>query len=85
MNDKPDGPTEPANPSHDADDAAQDLKATADAIRVDIGRLAAIEDEKLALDPEDPRVDTASDEAVMLADRIAKEARAERQLSRELG
>ena len=64
--------------------AKQDLKATADSIRADVGRLAALEDEKLALDPEDPHVDTASDEAVRLADRIARETRAERQLSREI-
>ena len=63
----------------------QDLKATAESIRIDIGRLAALEDVKLALDPEDPRVDTVSDEAVRLADRIARETRAERQLSREIG
>jgi hypothetical protein len=65
--------------------AEQDLHATAASIRVDIGRLAALEDEKLALDPEDPRVDEVSDEAVELADRIQRETRAERQLSREVG
>lgn len=64
--------------------AEQDLKATAESIRADIGRLAVLEDEKLALDPQDPRVDAASDEAVSLADRIARETRAERQLSREI-
>ena len=77
-----DGP--PPTPN-ERDDAAQDLRATAASIRTDIGRLAVIEDEKLALDPEDPRVDAASDEAVALADRIARETRAERELSRELG
>lgn len=76
MNDRHESPEEDA--------AEQDLKATADSIRTDIGRLAVIEDEKLALDPEDPRVDSASDEAVRLADRIARETRAERQLSREI-
>ncbi len=64
--------------------AEQDLKATADSIKTDIGRLAALEDEKLVLDPEDPRVDMVSDEAVGLADRIARETRVERQLSREV-
>ncbi|HUQ77485.1 MAG TPA: hypothetical protein VM427_01265 [Patescibacteria group bacterium] len=75
------------NDEHDptAEGAAkQDLKATADSIRIDIGRLAALEDQKMALDPEDPRVDAVSDEAVHLADRIARETRAERQLSREI-
>lgn len=65
--------------------AEQDLHATAASIRVDIGRLAALEDQKLALDPQDPRVDAVSDEAVELADRIQRETRAERQLSREVG
>ncbi|MEO5939600.1 MAG: hypothetical protein ABIZ72_01760 [Candidatus Limnocylindrales bacterium] len=65
--------------------AEQDLKATADAIRSDIGRLAAIEDEKLVLDAGDTRVDQLSDEAVALADRISRETRAERQLSHEIG
>ncbi|MDQ3129031.1 MAG: hypothetical protein M3Q66_11350 [Chloroflexota bacterium] len=64
--------------------AEQDLRATADSIKTDIGRLAVLEDEKLALDPQDPRVDRVSDEAVSLADRIARETRAERQLSREV-
>jgi len=77
MNDHDESPEDSAT--------AEDLQATADSIRTDIGRLAALEDEKLALDPEDPRVDTASDEAVRLADRIARETRAERQLSREVG
>jgi hypothetical protein len=66
-------------------DAAQDLRATAGQIRVDIGRLAALEDEKLTLEPDDPRVDQVSDEAVALADRIRRETRVERQLSEELG
>jgi len=64
--------------------AEQDLKATADSIRVDIGRLAALEDEKMALDPEDPRVDRVSDEAIDLADRIQREVRVERQLAKEI-
>ena len=63
----------------------QDLRATADSIRADVGRLAALEDEKIDLSPEDPRVDRISDEAVTLADRIARETRVERQLGKELG
>jgi len=67
------------------DDAAeQDLKATAESIQADIARLATLEGDKLALDPHDPHVDTLSDEAVELADRISRETRAERQLSDEL-
>jgi hypothetical protein len=71
-------------PSADRADAEQDLKATAESIREDLDRLAAIEQEKGALDPSDPQVDVASDESVRLADRIARETRAERQISREL-
>ena len=67
------------------DRAEQDLKATADSLRSDIDRLATLEDEKLALDAEDPEVDRLSDEAVALADRISRETRAERQLSEEVG
>ncbi|HEX2756728.1 MAG TPA: hypothetical protein VHM48_14760 [Candidatus Limnocylindrales bacterium] len=68
-----------------ADPARQDLNATEDAIRADIQRLAAVEDEKSALDAEDPDVDALSNEAVELAGRIHRETRAERQLSDEIG
>ncbi len=69
----------------DRGDAEQDLRATADAIRHDVGRLIEIEDRKLALDAEDPRVDRLSEQAIEVADRLARETRAERQLSEELG
>jgi hypothetical protein len=71
--------------SPDPTETEQDLRATADSIRADVGRLAALEDEKIDLSPEDPRVDRISDEAVTLADRIARETRVERQLGKELG
>jgi hypothetical protein len=64
--------------------AAQDLRATADAIRTDVRRLTAVEDRKEVLDPADARVDELSDEAVEIADRIQREARAERQLVDEI-
>ena len=67
------------------DATEQDLKATADSIRTDLSRLAAIEDEKGTLDGNDPAVDRLSEEAVALADRIGRETRAERQLGKELG
>jgi hypothetical protein len=66
-------------------DREQDLRATTDAIRADVDRLTDIETAKQDLDPEDPRIDELSDVAVSVADRIAREARAERQLGRELG
>jgi hypothetical protein len=81
-------PSAPLLDGHEApvrDDAEQDLRATSDAIRADIGRLAALEDEKTALDANDPRIDAISDEAVELADRIGRETRVERQLSQQLG
>lgn len=59
----------------------QDFKATVDSIRVDLGRLAAVENDKRALDPADPEVDRLSDKAVELADQIARKTRAERELS----
>ena len=63
----------------------QDLRATSDSIQAHVRRLAEIEQEKLRLDPGDPAVDRLSDEAVALAERISRETRAERQLSKELG
>jgi hypothetical protein len=65
--------------------AEQDLKATADSIRADAGRLATIEDDKLALDADDPEVGRLSNDAVKLAKRIEQQTTAERQLSQEIG
>jgi hypothetical protein len=59
----------------------QDLRATGDSIRADVGRLADVEADKRALDPKDPEVDRLSGLAVELADRIARKTRAERELS----
>lgn len=63
----------------------QDFRATTDAIRQDLERLTEIEAEKQRLSAVDPRIDELSDAAVAAADRVAQEARAERQLGRELG
>jgi hypothetical protein len=82
--DHPPLPNEPGPAAREAD-AEQDLRATADSIQNDIVRLATVEREKSALDPEDPSVDRLSDEAVRLGERIARETKAERQLSEELG
>ena len=65
-------------------DAAQDLKATTDSIIDDLGRLAAVEDEKQRLDPADPEIGRRSGEAVEIAGRIDRETKAEQQLSREV-
>ena len=62
----------------------QDLHATEDSIRADLFRLATVEAKKTALDPTDPELDRLSDEAVKLAEGLARKARAERQLGEEL-
>ncbi|HEV7810182.1 MAG TPA: hypothetical protein VGO64_06270 [Candidatus Limnocylindrales bacterium] len=64
--------------------AEQDLRATADAVRDDLRRLGAVESEKIALAPEDPKVDDLSDEAVRLAERIRRETAVEREIGKEL-
>ena len=66
-------------------DAAQDLKATADSIVDDLGRLAAVEREKQRLDPADAETRRLSGEAVEIAGRIGRQTKAEQQLSREVG
>ena len=65
-------------------EAVEDLRATSDSIRGDLGRLAEIEEAKEDLDPTDPEVDRLSADAVKLADRILHEAKAERQLTNEI-
>lgn len=62
----------------------QDLHATEDSIRADLARLATIEATKAALKPTDSEVDALSDEAVEVADGIARKARAERELGRQI-
>jgi hypothetical protein len=69
----------------DRDARAEDLHATSDAIQEDLKALLAMEARKNALPPSDPRVDDLSDAAVAAADRIARETRAERALSDEIG
>ena len=65
--------------------ADEDLRATTESIRSDGQELSDVEDEKLALDPADPRVDALSARAVELAERIVVKTRAEQQLAEELG
>ena len=62
----------------------QDLHATEDSIRVDLARLATVEATKATLKPTDAEVDALSDEAVELSDGIARKARAERELGKQL-
>ena len=62
----------------------QDLRATTEAIRSDASRLAELEDAKLRLEPDDPRVDQMSEEAHSLATDIRDKSEAERELSEKL-
>jgi hypothetical protein len=83
-----DRPADPADraPRSTSDEAAaeEDLRSTGDSIESDVRRLATVEADKRTLDAEDPLIDRLSEEAVRLADRIAHETRAERQLSEEI-
>jgi hypothetical protein len=64
-------------------DLEDDLRATADDIAVDAARLAAIEEEKLGLDSEDPRVVALSAESNRLALKLVPKTEAELDLAIE--
>jgi hypothetical protein len=64
---------------------AQDLRATNASVRSDAERLGQLEAEKATMKRDDPALDRASEEAVRLGERIARETRAERQLGSEIG
>jgi hypothetical protein len=76
-----------SNPNDNGEREAkeEDLQATEDSIRADLARLTTLEASKSTLDPDDARVDALSDEAVQLANGIARKTRAERELGRDLG
>jgi hypothetical protein len=84
MRDKRNDDPGTAGPESQAE-AEEDLKATGDSINADVERLSSLEKHKRGLDPGDPQVDHLSDEAVELSGRIARETKAERQLSDEIG
>lgn len=63
------------------DDRRDDLAATSESLQVDAERLVDVEQEKQALDEEDPRVDTLSIEAEQLAVQIQHKSRVERKLA----
>jgi hypothetical protein len=86
--DEPPAPVAPRDTTGSPADeraAAEDLRSTGDSIRADIRSLSDVEEEKRDLEADDPKVDRLSDQAVALANRIARQARAERQLSEEIG
>ena len=68
----------------DRPEKEQDLHATEDSIRSDVDRLSALETAKTALDPADPELDGLSDEAVTIADGLARKTRAQRELGQDL-
>ena len=74
---------------HDPDaeqqrELTQDLRATNDSVQSDAQRLVDLEAEKATMKADDPALDRASEEAVRLGERIARETRAERQLGSEI-
>ena len=71
-------------PDPDDKDLREDFAATSESVEDDAERLVEIEHEKQELDPADPRVDTLSMEAELLAGRIQRESRIERQLADEI-
>lgn len=66
------------------DPAQDDLRATSDAIVDDIALLAALEDRKRQLAPDDPEVAILADRIVELAARLKRHSIAQRELSQEI-
>ncbi|HET9521192.1 MAG TPA: hypothetical protein VFO73_09125 [Candidatus Limnocylindrales bacterium] len=66
-------------------DPREDLRATADSIIDDADRLRALEVEKKALDPADPRVDQLSEQVERVVDRLEDKTAIERELSEGIG
>ena len=65
------------------DELEEDIRATAQSIEADADRLAAIEDEKKALDSSDPRLLELSREAELISKRLVPKTVAERALAAE--
>jgi hypothetical protein len=61
-----------------------DLRSTEESIRRDAERVKALEDEKAALDPADPRVEHLSEEIERLATVLQGKTAAERELVEEV-
>jgi hypothetical protein len=60
-----------------------DLRTTAEAIKADATRVQDIEQRKLELDADDPRIPELAEEAEAVAERLLHEARIERALAAE--
>jgi hypothetical protein len=65
-------------------DPREDLRSTQESIRRDADRLKALEDEKAALDPGDPRVDELSEQVGRTTAGLQDKAEAERELSEDI-
>ncbi len=65
-------------------DPREDLRATEESILSDAALVMALEEEKMALDPADPRVDQLSVQIQKLAGGIEDKAKVERSLSAEI-
>jgi hypothetical protein len=65
-------------------DTEEDLRATAEDIASDAARLTSVEEEKISLEVDDPRLPDLSAEAERLAKAILPKAAAERQLVEKL-
>ena len=65
------------------DELDEDIRATAQSIEADADRLAAIEDEKKALEASDPRLLELSREAELISKRLVPKTVAERALVSE--
>jgi hypothetical protein len=65
-------------------DPRQDLRATAESIRRDAEAIAELEEQKIALDPHDPRVDALAERIEQKVGQMSTKAAAERDLAEEL-
>jgi len=65
-------------------DPREDLRATEESIVTDATRVVALEEEKMALDPADPKVDQLSSQIERIAGGIEDKAKAEQGLSAEI-
>jgi len=64
-------------------DIGDDIKATADAIASDASTIKGIEEQKIELEADDPRLPQLSDQAVAVAEDLLQKAILEQQLVAE--
>jgi hypothetical protein len=65
-------------------DPREDLRATEESIHGDAERVKDLEEEKWALDPEDPQVQELSEQVERLSASLHDKATAERELSQDI-